>query len=219
MNPETGPPGETYVVLCCNCQSPFDALSSSWCSCLVTRRTVICSSCLNCFCKAPFAYREKFWELAPQSMWDRVIAENAKDKELPPNPPLDELQRPLVLVVDDEKDIHRVALRTIESLGYGVVVAMNGMEGLELARKYLPDLILADAFMPKLDGREMCLRLKSDAETAQMKVVIMTGIYTAARYRSEAFREFLADDYLTKPLQFRELRDVLQKHLAPLSRG
>jgi CheY-like chemotaxis protein len=219
MNLENGSRNETYVVSCYNCQTSFDALASSWCSCLVTKRTVVCSSCLTCFCKAPIAYRQKFWELAPQSMWNRMIAEGATAFELPPNPPPDELPRPLVLVVDDEKDIQRVAVRTIGSLGYGVIVAINGMEGLEIARKYHPDLILTDAFMPELDGREMCLRLKTDPETSETKVVIMTGIYTAARYRSEAFREFLADDYLTKPLQFRELQDVLQKHLAPPSHG
>jgi CheY-like chemotaxis protein len=180
---------------------------------------LVCPNCLTCFCKAPFAYRQKFWELAPQSMWNRMISEDQTTFELPPNPPPDELPRPLVLVVDDEKDIQRVAVRTIGSLGYGVIVAMNGIEGLEIARKYHPDLILTDAFMPKLDGREMCLRLKTDPETSETKIVIMTGIYTAARYKSEAFREFQADGYLTKPLQFRELQDALQKHLAPPSQG
>jgi CheY-like chemotaxis protein len=219
MNLENGPPDETYFVSCYNCQASFDALVSSWCSCLVTKQTLVCANCLTCFCKAPFAYRQKFWELAPQSMWNRVISEDQTTFELPPNPPPDDLPRPLVLVVDDEKDIQRVAVRTIGSLGYGVIVAMNGIEGLEIARKYHPDLILADAFMPKLDGREMCLRLKTDPETSETKIVIMTGIYTAARYKSEAFREFQADGYLTKPLQFRELQDVLQKHLAPPSLG
>lgn len=219
MNLESPVPDDTYVVSCYNCQGPFDALSSSWCSCLVSKRTVVCSGCLTCFCKAPIAYRQRFWELAPQSMWDRVIAEGKTALDLPPNPPPEDVSRPLVLVVDDEPDIQRVALRTIGSLGYGVVFARDGMEGLELARRYRPDLILTDAFMPKLDGREMCRRLKADATTAAAKIVIMTGVYTAARYKSEAFREFHADDYLAKPLQFRELSDLLQKHLSGPLRG
>ena len=219
MSLENTPPGETYVVSCYNCQASFDALGSNWCSCLVSKRTLVCSSCLTCFCKAPTSYRQKFWELAPQSLWDRVIAEGKIAYELPPNPSPEDVTRPLVLVVDDERDIQRVALRTIGSLGYGVVIATNGLEGLELAKRYHPDLVLADAFMPKLDGREMCQRLKTDPETTEIKVVIMTGIYTAARYKSEAFREFLADDYLAKPLQFRELSEVLQKHLAGATRS
>lgn len=219
MNFENGPRDETYEVFCYNCRASFDALASTWCSCLVSKRTVVCPSCLTCSCKAPVVYRQKFWELAPQSMWDRMTNEGKTAFDLPPNPAPDELPRPLVLVVDDEKDIQMVAVRTIGSLGYGVVVATNGMEGLELARKYRPDLILADAFMPKLDGREMCLRLKSDPATSGTKIVIMTAVYTAARYKSEAFREFRADDYLAKPLQFLELRDILQRHLTPPFRG
>jgi CheY-like chemotaxis protein len=218
MNLETTPPGETYVVSCYNCQASFDALASSWCSCLVSKRTVVCSSCLTCFCKAPTIYRQKFWEMAPQSMWDRVI-DGKKAFELPANPQPEDAARPLILVVDDERDIQRVAVRTIGSLGYGVILGFNGIEGLELAKRYHPDLVLTDAFMPKLDGRILCQRLKADPETAGIKVVIMTGIYTAARYKSEAFREFAADDYLSKPLQFRELREILQKHLAAATHG
>ena len=81
------------------------------------------------------------------------------------------MKRPLILVVDDEKDIQRVAVRVLESLGYGLVLAPNGEAGLEIARRYKPDLVLSDALMPKLDGREMCLRLKNDPETAGIKVV------------------------------------------------
>jgi CheY-like chemotaxis protein len=131
----------------------------------------------------------------------------------PPNPPPATAKRPLVLVVDDEPDIQRVALMALSKLGYGAVLARDGLEGLELAGRYQPDLVLADAFMPKLDGREMCRRLKDNPATSKLKVVIMTAVYTAARYRSEAFREFHADDYLSKPLELEELRAVLQKHL------
>ena len=128
MKPESTSPGETYVVTCYNCQAPFDALGSNWCSCLVSKRTLVCSSCLTCFCKAPTSYRQKFWELAPQSLWDRVIAEGKTAFELPPNPSPEDVARPMVLVVDDERDIQRVALRTIGSLGYGVVIASNGLD-------------------------------------------------------------------------------------------
>jgi CheY-like chemotaxis protein len=79
--------------------------------------------------------------------------------------------------------------------------------------RYQPDLVLTDAFMPRVDGREMCGRLKSNPATSGLKVIIMTALYTAARYRSEAFRDFHADDYLSKPLEFKDLRAVLQKHL------
>ena len=68
------------------------------------------------------------------------------------------MARPLVLLVDDEKDIQRVASRVIQSLGYGLVLGHNGEEGLELAPRYKPDLVLTDALMPRMDGREMARR-------------------------------------------------------------
>ena len=213
MDTESEPQGGTYVVPCFNCQAPFDALASPWCGCLTSKRTLVCPACRRCFCKADAAYKQGFWEKAPQTMWDRAIADRRSVFEPPPNPPPASARRPLVLVVDDEPDVQRAALLALEEIGYGAVLASDGLEGLQLAGRYRPDLILADAFMPKMDGREMCRRLKSSPATAKMKIVIMTALYTAARYRSEAFREFHADDYLSKPLELEELRAILRRHL------
>jgi two-component system, OmpR family, alkaline phosphatase synthesis response regulator PhoP len=211
-NPSVSP-GETYDVACFSCQASFDVLAGPWCSCLVGKRTFVCPACGSCFCKATAAYKQWLWEKAPQSLWDRVIQERGKNRDLPANPPVESVQRPLVLVVDDEPDILRASLAALKEFGYGAVIARDGMEGLDLARRYEPDLVLADAFMPRLDGREMCRRLKSDPALSGVKVVIMTAVYTAARYRSEAFHQFHADDYLSKPLEFRDLRSTLAKHL------
>jgi CheY-like chemotaxis protein len=106
-----------------------------------------------------------------------------------------------------------VATRVVESHGYSVVLATNGEEGLELARRYQPDLVLTDALMPKLDGREMSRRLKEDPETASVKVVVMTALYTSAKYKTEGTRVFRVDDYLAKPLAVDDLRALLAKHL------
>jgi CheY-like chemotaxis protein len=204
---------ETYMVSCHSCQGSFDALESPWCSCLVTERTLVCTNCLTCFCKAPPSYKQKFWAGAPKILWDRKFEEHSTAFEPPPNPDPSAVVRPLVLVVDDEKGIQRVASRAIESLGYGMVLARDGIEGLELVQKYRPELVLSDALMPKLDGREMCRRIKVDLGLAETKVIIMTGLYTNVKYRNEAFKNFKADDYLSKPLDFAQLRTLLQKHL------
>jgi CheY-like chemotaxis protein len=203
-----------YLVDCYNCQAPFDALGASWCSCLVTSRTLMCPACLKCFCAAPPAYQQRFWRGAPRLLWDRKFEEHnaAADTEWK-NPDPAEARRPLVLLVDDERDIRRVATRIITSLDYGLVVGTNGGEGLDLARRYKPDLVLSDALMPQVDGRELCLRLKQDPETQHIKVVVMTSLYTAAKYRNQAFTAYHVDDYLNKPLELNALRDVLQKHL------
>ena len=213
MDSKTEPQRQTYVVSCFACQAEFDALASPWCTCLTNKRTVVCPACGSCFCRAATAYKESFWEKAPQAMWDRAMADRREVFDPPPNPPPTSVRRPLILVVDDEPDVQRATLLALEKLGYGTVLARDGQEGLLLASRYRPDLVLADAFMPKLDGREMCRRLKTNPATSSLKVVIMTAIYTAARYRSEAFREFHADDYLAKPLAFEKLREVLQKQL------
>ncbi len=211
MDSETPLQGHSFVVPCFSCQAPFDALAAAWCGCLTSKRTLVCPACRNCFCKATTVYKQGFWEKAPQEMWDRTMADRRAIFDPPPNPPPAAVRRPLVLVVDDEPDILRATLLALEELGYGAVLARDGLEGIQLASRYRPDLVLADAFMPKLDGREMCRRLKSSPATSQLKIVIMTAVYTAARYRSEAFREFQADDYLSKPLDLKDLRAVLKR--------
>ena len=208
---------ETYTVSCYNCRALFDALETPWCNCLVSRRSFVCPSCLTCFCQAT-SYKQHFWEKAPAVLWERMTSE-ARGFDPPANPPPDEVTRPLVLIVDDEKEIQRLALHAVGQLGYGAVLARNGEEGLELARSHRPDLVLTDAFMPKMDGREMCLRIKGDPATSGIRVVIMTSLYTASRYKYEAFKEFRADDYLTKPLEFKQLTELLQKHLDPPAKG
>ncbi|HSB60630.1 MAG TPA: response regulator [Vicinamibacteria bacterium] len=204
---------ETYLKPCSHCQASFDALAATWCSCLVPESTLVCPSCLRCFCAALPAYKAGFWSGAPRSLWERKFEEHHRAAELPPNPEPDAVMRPLVLVVDDERAIHRVAARAIASLGYGMVLGQNGQEGLELTRRYRPDLVLSDALMPRMDGREMCRMIKGDPETAGTKVVVMTSLYKAVKYRTEAHKVYKVDDYLAKPLAFQELRALLQRHL------
>lgn len=202
-----------YDVECASCRAPFDALEAPWCSCIVTERTLVCPTCLTCFCKAPAAYKQRFWSAAPKLLWDRKFAEHHEESTPRPNPTPEDATRPLVLLVDDEPDIQRVATRVIDSLGYGLVLGRNGEEGLELAKQYRPNLVLTDALMPRLDGRDMCRRLKEDPSTAGVKVVVMTSLFTSVKYRNEAFKVFKVDDYLAKPLDFNSLRTLLQKHL------
>jgi CheY-like chemotaxis protein len=204
---------ETYPVVCHACRAPFDALSAVWCSCLVTERTLSCPQCRACFCKAPTQYKQRFWSAAPKCLWDAKWHEHHAAFTLPENPEPGAVTRPLVLAVDDEPSIQRVAHRVVTGLGYSMILARNGEEGLEHPRRYAPELVLSDALMPKLDGREMCRRIKSDPSTAHAKVVLMTALYTSYRYHTQAFKEYRADEYLAKPLDVPSLREVLRKHL------
>ena len=203
---------EKYEVSCYTCKARFDALDSVWCNCLSSERTLVCPGCLNCFCRSNSVYKERFWSV-PQTLWDIKLQEHRKDFLFPNRGP-ENTRRPLVLIVEDEKEIQRVAVRDVEGLGYGVVLAQNGIEGLEFARLYQPDLVLSDALMPQMDGREMCRLIKADPETSRIKVVIMTSLYTQSKYKTEAYKEFRVDDYLTKPLDYNQLKSVLHKYLA-----
>ena len=147
-------------------------------------------------------------------MWDRKFEEHNAPPSPIENPPLTDVKRPLVLLVDDEPNIQKVASLVITGLGYGLVVGRNGEEGLELAQSYKPDLVLTDALMPRLDGREMCRRLKDDPATASTKVVVMTSLYTNMKYHHEAHKAYKVDDFLNKPLDFEQLKSLLQKYLS-----
>lgn len=207
------PDSETYIVACGNCQASFDALKAAWCTCLASERSLTCPACGICSCKGPAAHRQKFWREAPKAMWDRKFEEHAARPGSIVNPPVDQVKRPLVLLLDDEPSIQRVASIAIVGLGYGLVVGQNGEEGLDLARRYKPDLVLTDALMPKMDGREMCRRIKEDPETASANVVVMTSLFTNLKYHHEGHKVYKVDDYLNKPLDFEQLKALLQKYL------
>src|SRR5476649_498778 len=121
---------ETYPVACYACSQTFDGFQAAWCGCLVSRRSLVCPSCLHCFCKAPQSYKQQFWENAPIEFRDLAAAEHADRGDLPENPDLSVIEHPLVLIVDDEKSILQIAFAAVVALGYHAIVASNGEEGL-----------------------------------------------------------------------------------------
>ncbi|MFL5261724.1 MAG: response regulator [Anaeromyxobacteraceae bacterium] len=112
---------------------------------------------------------------------------------------------PRVLVVDDEPAIALLAQRALQAKGYEVSVAANGVEALERARRELPDLVLLDAMLPGLHGFEVARRLRSDAATRAVAIVIMSAVYRGWRFASDARETYGAQDYLEKPFRVDEL--------------
>ena len=166
-----------YDVICANCRVVFDAAEADWCSCLTRDRTVVCTNCLTCFCKAAPAYKEIFWSDAPPHLFERKSAELRRQSlAIAANASPSEVRRPLVMLVDGDPDNQAIMQRVCANLGYGAV-SSDGQDGLDLARTYRPNLILADAFLPQLDGREICRLLREDAAFADTKIVVMTGLY------------------------------------------
>jgi len=108
-----------------------------------------------------------------------------------------------ILVVDDEKTIHSYLQRKLSKLGYSVYIAEDGEEALSRAFSLLPDLVLLDIKLPKLNGIEVCKRLKSDDETKNIPVLMLS-----AKAQSEEIEEGMkagADKYLCKPISFPDI--------------
>jgi signal transduction histidine kinase/ligand-binding sensor domain-containing protein/DNA-binding response OmpR family regulator len=107
-----------------------------------------------------------------------------------------------VLVVDDNDEV-RAYVRQHLASRYRVLEAVNGEQGLDLARRRLPDLVLSDVMMPVMDGYALCRALKSDPDTDFIPVILLTA-RAEGEDRLTGLRE-RADDYLTKPFDVREL--------------
>ncbi|WP_338874732.1 ATP-binding protein [Spirosoma sp. SC4-14] len=123
------------------------------------------------------------------------------------DPVLQPTSEPILLIIDDNADI-RAYVRSIFAADYRVIEAEDGQEGLEKATATLPNLIICDLMMPRLDGFGFCRALKSQDATSHIPVVMLTAKATVED-RIEGF-ELGADDYLTKPFNQAEIRVRVQ---------
>jgi two-component system KDP operon response regulator KdpE len=105
-----------------------------------------------------------------------------------------------ILVVDDERQITRMLRASLQSSGYEVIVANNGVEGLEKFRAELPDLIVTDLAMPEMNGLELTQAVRELAGTP----IIVLSVRDTDAMKVKALDEG-ADDYLTKPFSMPEL--------------
>lgn len=204
---------QSYSITCQGCHTEYNALPARWCRCLTDEPTLTCSKCNACFCKSSVDYKHRVWESAPDSLWERRRKLQAEYSTIPVNPSAGIVKPPLVLVVDDEHPVLMSAWKGIRSMGYSVILARNGEEGLGLVKEYTPGLVISDALMPKMDGRELCRILKGDPQTAGIKTIIMTSFTGAGKYRKGVMKEFHFDEHLQKPIDYDRLRSVLKRHL------
>jgi DNA-binding response OmpR family regulator len=117
-----------------------------------------------------------------------------------------------VLVVDDDPVIVRLLEVNFEMEGFEVLSAVDGMDGVERCRANLPDIVVSDVMMPRLDGLELCVALKADATTRHIPVVLLSAKAQVNDIR--AGLEAGADDYVTKPFEPLDLIDRVNKLLA-----
>jgi len=117
----------------------------------------------------------------------------------------------VVLIVDDAPDTLRMLNDVLENTSMTTLVALEGEQAINIARKMTPDIILLDAIMPVMDGFETCRRLKSDPELKGIPVIFMTGLSDVDSI-VKGF-EVGGVDYLTKPVSPPELIARINVHL------
>ncbi len=119
-----------------------------------------------------------------------------------------------ILVVDDDKMIHRLVSTALQADGYHFSYATTGKEALDFVQTVVPDLILLDLFLPDMDGYQISNRLRKDPRTAQVRIIMLTS-FSDIENRLKAFQSGV-DDFLKKPFDLDELKAhvKVQFHLA-----
>ncbi len=199
---------------CFHCYSKFDETKPHWCDCVRPLRTLVCPACHRCFCTAPLPYKRAFWAAVSRSL--REAAERFSHDAV--TCPANDSLAPVVLVVDDDEAMRSLIACRIRQIGYRAVTTGDPHHALMMARSHDVAVVLTDALMPHMDGRELCRRLKATEEGAAKKVIVMTSLYRARRYADEAVLQYNADAYITKPIDFPHLSNLLAG-LAPLEHG
>lgn len=126
-----------------------------------------------------------------------------------------------VLIAEDEADIRDLLAFHLERDGYEVSRARTGTEALRLARDRHPDLLVLDLMLPEMDGLEVCRRLRRDAATASLPIVMLTA--KGDEVDRIVGLEMGADDYIVKPFSPKEvvarIRAVLRRTRSPIGAG
>src|SRR5512135_337832 len=116
-----------------------------------------------------------------------------------------------ILVIDDEEWLREMVRLALTQKGYDVLEAGNGVDGVDMARRELPDLILCDVNMQKMDGYLTLSVLRNEPSTAAIPFILMTGLADNAGMRHGM--ELGADDYLPKPFSIEELFAAVEARL------
>ena len=135
-----------------------------------------------------------------------VSVQESSQKQLPKEVAVLE-EGGIVLAIDDEEEVLDVLQKYLSKLGYQVETADSGEEGVRLAKNILPDVIILDVMMPKMDGWEVLSHLKADSELANIPVILLSMIEDKSMGYSLG-----ASDYLSKPITREQLSRALQKY-------
>ena len=120
-------------------------------------------------------------------------------------------QRKKILIVDDEQLTRAVLQHNVILAGYDVIVASNGREAMQKIQEVTPDLIVVDLVMPDMNGFEMLRRIRSNKETMQTPVIVVSALQSQTDI--EEAKASGADIYLTKPIKPEEFIKHVKKYL------
>jgi len=113
-----------------------------------------------------------------------------------------------VLLVEDDRSVRRYLEVTLQRAGYKVISAEDGLEGLKYALSAKIDVVLTDAVMPQMNGRELARFLRSNPNLAKLPIILLTG---QDNDRASKADKNLIDAFLYKPVKAEELRKCLAK--------
>lgn len=121
-----------------------------------------------------------------------------------------------VLIVDDDPDIVETVGMMLESKGYEVGKAYDGIEGQESIKQRLPDLLVLDVMMPRKNGYVLCSELKKNKETQDIPIILLTAVaenVPTTGYSHAQGMSTEADDYIPKPVDTKTLVETIERFL------
>jgi signal transduction histidine kinase len=116
-----------------------------------------------------------------------------------------------ILVIDDDSAVQSLTVKALETRGFRTLTANDGVEGLEVAKKQLPDLIICDIQMPRLNGYETLAALRQDPVTAAIPFIFLSGLTDRKELRHGM--GLGADDFVTKPFSIADLMQAITARL------
>ncbi|MEE9217688.1 MAG: response regulator [Acidobacteriota bacterium] len=125
------------------------------------------------------------------------------------------MSEPCVLIVEDNEANLLLIQEVLRPLGFQILLARDGEEGVRLAREKLPDLIVMDIQLPRMDGLTATRLIKSTPETSKIPIIAVTA-HALLRDRENA-QKAGCNDYVTKPLNIRLFREKIRSLMRPLT--
>ncbi len=127
------------------------------------------------------------------------------------------MNKKTILIIDDDIDLVEIIRVTLENENFEVIDAQNGDRGVSMAKDRIPDLILLDVMMSKVDeGFQVAYELRGDPTTKEIPILMLTAVVdqTGFDFNPEKDADFLpVDEFLEKPVSPRRLVDMVRKHL------